>query len=205
MKVDHSHSAEDDLDKTDRLPILDGTVFDHDVEDDAMPMDRTAVLPGLPLAAARGVPADFVRPSSVDLPSLAESVRSVEERIARQSAEYEALNRAYDHSREAELASVARANALAADLASARTALATHDATMVQVLQSLAERDAQLATLQTDHAKLVPALEAASKSAAQLEADLRTSRARAEARPGDRVLVCGSLHTVGPALQWLRI
>ena len=31
------------------------------------------------------------------------------------------------------------------------------------------------------------------------------ARARAEARPGDRVLVCGSLHTVGPALEWLRI
>lgn len=30
-------------------------------------------------------------------------------------------------------------------------------------------------------------------------------RARAEARAGDRVLVCGSLHTVGPALEWLRI
>ena len=30
-------------------------------------------------------------------------------------------------------------------------------------------------------------------------------RARAQARPGDRILVCGSLHTVGPALQWLRI
>jgi dihydrofolate synthase/folylpolyglutamate synthase len=30
-------------------------------------------------------------------------------------------------------------------------------------------------------------------------------RARAQARPGDRVLVCGSLHTVGPALEWLRI
>jgi dihydrofolate synthase/folylpolyglutamate synthase len=29
--------------------------------------------------------------------------------------------------------------------------------------------------------------------------------ARAAARPGDRVVVCGSLHTVGPALQWLRI
>jgi dihydrofolate synthase/folylpolyglutamate synthase len=29
--------------------------------------------------------------------------------------------------------------------------------------------------------------------------------ARARARPGDRVLVCGSLHTVGPALEWLRI
>ena len=29
--------------------------------------------------------------------------------------------------------------------------------------------------------------------------------ARAQARPGDRVVVCGSLHTVGPALEWLRI
>jgi dihydrofolate synthase/folylpolyglutamate synthase len=29
--------------------------------------------------------------------------------------------------------------------------------------------------------------------------------ARASARPGDRVVVCGSVYTVGPALQWLRI
>jgi len=29
--------------------------------------------------------------------------------------------------------------------------------------------------------------------------------ARTEAQPGDRVLVCGSVYTVGPALQWLRI
>ncbi|MBV9345141.1 MAG: bifunctional tetrahydrofolate synthase/dihydrofolate synthase [Gammaproteobacteria bacterium] len=29
--------------------------------------------------------------------------------------------------------------------------------------------------------------------------------ARQRAVPGDRVLVCGSLHTVGPALEWLRI
>jgi dihydrofolate synthase / folylpolyglutamate synthase len=29
--------------------------------------------------------------------------------------------------------------------------------------------------------------------------------ARATARPGDRVVVCGSLHTVGPALEWLQI
>ena len=41
-------------------------------------------------------PADFVRPLGVDLPSLAESVRSVEERIARQNAEYEALTRSYE-------------------------------------------------------------------------------------------------------------
>jgi dihydrofolate synthase / folylpolyglutamate synthase len=29
--------------------------------------------------------------------------------------------------------------------------------------------------------------------------------ARARARPGDRVVVCGSVYTVGPALEWLRI
>ena len=29
--------------------------------------------------------------------------------------------------------------------------------------------------------------------------------AREAARPGDRVVVCGSVHTVGPALEWLRI
>jgi dihydrofolate synthase/folylpolyglutamate synthase len=29
--------------------------------------------------------------------------------------------------------------------------------------------------------------------------------ARAQARPGDRVVVCGSVYTVGPALQWLRV
>ena len=181
MAMEPSHSPEEDLDKTDRLPILEGMISDQDVEDDAVPMDRTASLPSLPLAAARSVPTDFVRLSGVDLPSLAESVRSVEERIARQSAEHEALTRAYERSRDAELASVARANALAADLASARTALATHDATMVQVLQSLAEREAQMAALQAEHAKIVPALEASTKSAAQLEGELRAVRTRAEA------------------------
>jgi chromosome segregation ATPase len=198
MAMEHSHSPEDDLDKTDRLPILEGAAFDQDVEDDAVPMDRTAVLdravwdrtaaldrtaslPALPLAAARSATPDFVRPSGVDLPSLAESVRSVEERIARQSAEFEALTRAYERSRDAESASGQRANALAADLESARTALSTHDATMVQVLQSLAERDSQMAALQAEHAKLVPALETATKSAARLEADLQAARARAEA------------------------
>jgi dihydrofolate synthase / folylpolyglutamate synthase len=29
--------------------------------------------------------------------------------------------------------------------------------------------------------------------------------ARTQAQPGDRIVVCGSVHTVGPALQWLRV
>jgi hypothetical protein len=187
MAMEHSHSPEEDLDKTDRLPILEGVVFDQDFEDDAVPMDRTAVLDrtatlaALPLAAARNVPQEFVRPSGVDLPSLADSVRSVEERIARQNAEFESLTRAYERSKDAEQASGQRASALTADLASARIALSTHEAAMVQVLQSLAERDAQMTALKTEHAKLVPALEASTKTSAKLEADLRTARTQAEA------------------------
>src|SRR5450432_2346461 len=164
---------------------------------------------------------DFVRPSPIDLPSLAESVRSVEERIARQNAEFESLTRSYERARDAEAAASARANTVERDLAAARAALdvqqarlkdfekstaenaaaleaarfrvdaasqesgchqaearalrdslAARDATIVQVLHSLGERDAQLSALQAEHAKLVPVLEARAKSSTQLESEL---------------------------------
>ncbi len=222
MAKEHSHSPDIDLDKTDRLPILEGTLFDQDVEDDAVPLDHTAMMAAPPSLA--------VRPSAIDLPSLAESVRSVEERISRQNAEYEALTRAFERSRDAEAAAAARAGALAADLAAARSALesehsrsrdlertladrggaietarsraeealreserhqgearslrdslAARDATVAQVLHSLGERDAQLSALQAEHARIVPALEATSKSSTQLDAELRNARAQADA------------------------
>ena len=229
MSVESIHSPEADLDRTDRLPVLDGTLFDHDVPDDAEPMDHTTVLPSSFAPAVASLPAEFAR-SGVDLPSLAESVRSVEERIARQNAEYEALTHAYERARDSELAAAARANALAADLAAARTALdseqararetdralaeriasveaarsrveeaqreaerfqteartlrdslAARDATIVQVLHSLGERDAQLAALQAEHSKIIPVLEATSKSSTQLETELQHARAQATA------------------------
>jgi hypothetical protein len=228
MAKKQSQFPETDLDKTDQLPILQDATWDHDVEDDAVRMDHTAVLPTPPSLAAGA--SDFVRPSGVDLPSLAESVRSVEERIARQNAEFEALTRAYERSRDTEAAAVARANTLAVDLGSARAALeseqrrlgdtekalaersaaveaarvrvedavreserhqgesrtlreslAARETTITQVLHSLGERDAQLALLQSEHAKIVPVLEASSKSTAQLDAELQASRARVNA------------------------
>jgi chromosome segregation ATPase len=230
MAKEYSHPPESDLDKTDELPILKDVVFDLESEDDAVPMDRTAVLQTPPLLAAAPGAQDFARPSGVDLPSLAESVRSVEERISRQYAEYEALTRAYERARDAESASVARANALGLDLAAARAALeseqnrsreldramadragaaeaarsrveearreseryqsesrtlrdslAARDAAIAQALHSLGERDAQLAALRAEHARIVPALEATSKSTSQLDTELQASRARAKA------------------------
>jgi chromosome segregation ATPase len=229
MAKEESLPPEMDLERTDRLPILTDVVFDHDVLDDAVPLDRTAVSPGPPSPAAAGIP-DLVRASGVDLPSLAESVRSVEERISRQHAEFEALTRAYERARDAESASGQRANALAVDLAAARAvlesekgrareldraladrsgaleaarsrveealrvserhqsesrtlrdALAARDSTIMQTLRSLGERDAQLAALQSEHSKMVPVLDATSKSTSQLDAELQTARAQANA------------------------
>jgi chromosome segregation ATPase len=219
MAMEQSHSPEVDLDQTDRLPILEGRTYDIDVEDDAVPMDRTAVVQG---------PPDFARSSGVDLPSLAESVRSVEERITRQNADYESLSWAYARAQDSEAASTARANALAVDLAAARSALdseqarsreldralaersgaieaarsriedalreseryqseartlrdsiAARDAAAAEALRSLGERDAQLAALHAEHAKIMPALEATSKSTTQLNAELQSERERA--------------------------
>jgi chromosome segregation ATPase len=62
-----------------------------------------------------------------------------------------------------------------------RDSLASRDAAIVQALRSLGERDAQLAALQTEHAKIVPVLEATSKSTSQLEAELQTVRGQAHA------------------------
>jgi chromosome segregation ATPase len=214
MAVENGQSQEMDLDRTDKLPILEGVLFDEDVLDDAVRMDRTAPSGN-----------NFVRPSSIDLPSLAESLRTVEERIARQNAEYEALTRSYERVRDAETAAAGRAGTLERDLAAARAALETEqvrsrefeksssekgaaldaarsraeeatreserhlaetrilrdslaarDATIVQVLHSLSERDAQLSALQSEHAKVLPALEARAKSSTQLEDELNAAR-----------------------------
>ena len=224
MAGEYSHIPESDLERTDRLPILEGTQSDADVADDAVPMDQAALL----------AQSEVLRPSSVDLPSLAESVRSVEKRIARQNAEFESLTRAYEIARDAEAALGQRTRELKVDLAAARAAfeseqgrareleravaerssaietersrveealreserhesdartlrdsLAARDAHIAKVLHSLEERDGQLSALQQEHAKIVPALEASSKSTSQREADLRSARADAQARSSD--------------------
>jgi len=226
MAVENGQPQEIDLDKTDRLPILEGEFYDPDVADDAVRMERVGTAPGTSLVAS-SAQTEFIRPSPIDLPSLAESVRSVEERIARQTAEYDALTRSYERTRDAEAAAGARANAAERDLALVRTtleseqirlremertltekggsveaartraeeatreseryqaeartlrdSLAAHDATIVQVLHSLGERDAQLSALQAEHARVLPALEARAKSSTQLEQELLSVRGR---------------------------
>jgi chromosome segregation ATPase len=226
MAVENGQPQEIDLDKTDRLPILEGVFFDPDVADDAVRMEHVGSAPGASLAA-NSAPTEFVRPSPIDLPSLAESVRSVEDRIARQTAEYDALARSYERTRDAEAAASARANAAERDLAMLRTtleseqislremertltekdgsveaarsraeeasreseryqaeartlrdSLAARDATIVQVLHSLGERDAQLSALQAEHARVLPALEARANGSVQLEQELLLVRGR---------------------------
>src|ERR1700675_3798247 len=91
MAVKRNQTPDLDLDKTDRLPILEGVRFDPDLDDDAVIMDYSAPPPARESDGAAAA-SDFVAASSVDLPSLQESVRSIEARIERQNAEYEALS-----------------------------------------------------------------------------------------------------------------
>jgi formylglycine-generating enzyme len=62
-----------------------------------------------------------------------------------------------------------------------RDTLAAREATITQIKHSLGERDAQLAALQQEHAKIVPMLEARAKAGAQPEAKLPTLRPPADA------------------------
>jgi chromosome segregation ATPase len=135
MAIDTSQSKEADLDRTDKLPILQGISIDEDVEDDSERLEYTS--PGT--ATAQSAAPDFSRQSPLDLPSLAESVRSVEERIARQSADYEALNRLYEKARDAQLAAGTRADTLAFELSAAQSALAVEQHRVREMERALAE------------------------------------------------------------------
>lgn len=186
--------------------------------------DRTDTLPVLDVAQAKSV---FERPARLDLPRLDQTVRSVEERIERQAAEYAALVHSFERVQESEATAVARVNELAAEIVTLRDALeaerqrdrdteralfekntalelararleeaqreaqrlaeesrgfkdslATRDATIVQVLNSLGERDAQLTALQREHANLVPDLEARARAGSQFETELQAARSR---------------------------
>ncbi|HWJ35716.1 MAG TPA: FHA domain-containing protein [Steroidobacteraceae bacterium] len=115
MAIDNSQPQEVDLDRTDKLPILDGTLIDADVEDDAVRMDFAPAVPSIKSESAR--------PAGADGPLPAARARAGEDGVARQSAEFEALKQAYQKSREAEAAAGARAQALAADLGELRVTL----------------------------------------------------------------------------------
>src|SRR6202021_3312527 len=66
-----------------------------------------------------------------------------------------------------------------------RDSLAARDATIVQVLHSLSERDAQLSALQSEHAKVLPALEARANNSTQLEVELNAARAQLQSASAD--------------------
>ena len=184
MAFDKGQPKEIDLDSTDRLPILEGISIDDDVEDDSVRLEFSATMPGTSIVAT---PPPEYRPSGLDLPSLAESVRSVEERIARQNADYEALNRLYEKARDAQLAAGTRADILASELGTAHSALAVEQHRVRELQTAVAETNA-----------------AAEQTRARAEEAMRESeRAQSEARTLREALVARdtsiaqTLHSLG--------
>ena len=147
MSFDKIQSTESELDRTDKLPILVGVSIDEDVEDDSVRLDYSATMPGTSIVTS--APSADYRSSGLDLPSLAESVRSVEERIARQNAEYEALSRLYEKSRDSELAAMARTNALTSELAAVQTTLAVEQHRSRETDRTLQENHAAVEAART--------------------------------------------------------
>jgi chromosome segregation ATPase len=185
MAVENGQPQEMDLDKTDKLPILEGVLFDADVADDAVRMDR----PPPPSASlvTSVAQSDFVRSSSIDLPSLAESVRSVEERIARQNAEYESLMRSFERAREAEAAATTRLNTAEKDLVSTRSALDAEQIRARDFATSLGERNASIEAARSR-------AEEAARESDRYQADARNLRDSLAARDATIVQV---LHSLG--------
>jgi chromosome segregation ATPase len=179
MAVDNSQSEESDLDRTDRLPILEGVEFADDVEDDAVRLEYTDLLPSIKSA--------FPLPSSVDLPSLAESVRSVEERIARQTAEYEALSRSYNKLREAEAAGAARAHGLSGELVRLQAILEAEQKRLADTEKALLER---IAAAESSRGRIEEAL----REAERFQSESHTLRDTLGARDSTIAQV---LHSLG--------
>jgi chromosome segregation ATPase len=178
MALEPGHPHDVDLERTDRLPMLAGVDLGGDYGDDAVRMEY----PVAPLA-----PVDFVRPSPIDLPSLAESVRSVEERIARQNAEYDALNRSFQRAREAESAAIARVASLESDILGLRTALEAEKTRNREHEKALHDRSAALDVARTR-------AEEALRDADRHQGESRTLRESLSARDATIAQV---LHSLG--------
>jgi formylglycine-generating enzyme required for sulfatase activity len=185
----------DELDPIEEGPGGRGTGAGH----------RSAGEPASPLASTPGAPSHLARPSRTELHTKeAESVTAA--RTAAPAAELAAARTALESEKNrarkidmeltesiasAEVAHSRRETALReseryqSESRTLRDALAARDATIAKVLHALGERDAQLAALQQERAKMAPALEARAKAGAQQEADLQAARAHATALAAD--------------------
>jgi chromosome segregation ATPase len=171
-----------DLDNTDRLPILQGVSTAEDLEDTSARLEFSATMPGHSMVTT----APDLRPSGLDLPSLAESVRSVEDRIARQNADYEALNRLYERARDSQLAAGTRADALASELGTAQSALAVEQ-------HRVRELQAALADTNTAAGKVRARVEEAMRESDRAQSEARTLREALVARDASIAKVQHSL------------
>jgi formylglycine-generating enzyme required for sulfatase activity len=81
------------------------------------------------------------------------------------------------------------------EMGALRDTLAARDAAIIRLMNSLAERDGQLAALQQEHARIVPVLETRAKGSAQLEADAQAAQARSSALTAELAAVRSALQS----------
>lgn len=155
--------SDEELDRTDRLPALQGVIIEGDVRDDAVP------LPYAPLAGSAQERLARARAEIVARDSAASA------RAARLAAELAQARAAVADSEERVRAALANERAARAGEQAARSAERAALERTREVERAVADRTAQLSSLQREHAA----------SVRQLEAELLTWRARADAAAGD--------------------
>jgi formylglycine-generating enzyme required for sulfatase activity len=128
------------------------------------------------LSSASNFLSEFVRPPSAEAASLAARMRALEEQIARQNADNEALTRSCERARVGESAAVGRTNALATELGAARTKLELEQKKARDVENTLAER---IAAAGATHSRSEEALREVGRYQTELRA-LRDSLAARE-------------------------
>jgi formylglycine-generating enzyme required for sulfatase activity len=156
------------------------------------PVERPADIAGVADLADAGEPVAAVAGSRVR----PETAAAIEERVARDRADYQSLTHAYERARDAGSTAAARITELAAELGGLRDALDAERSRASQLEQALneartaraaaidavhvavSERDQRLAALQKEHAARVSDAGAGS---ARLDAELQAERARSAA------------------------
>lgn len=154
--------------------------------------EKTDSLPALAGAAGSPAPqeASFASGGRLDPPRLAAKMQSVEERVAREAADYALLSKKLERAQDSEAAAVSRANALAVELAAVRAAFEAErtlkDALAARVARAESER-AEVAAQQqgtpaAEIAALKTALETSQEEVTVLLAHLQAAR-RQESEP----------------------
>ena len=194
-----SSGAENDLETTAELPVLDVAAFEAAAAAEARTSNTdTWIIPSAALpdsaadpAASAPVVAGAVAPTSpvvgddkrtqleVSLRGLADDLREVEERLKHKGERLSEIEKALAHANAERSVAEQRSQQLTADLAHARATIAATEARVAELQRGLEEREAANKALRSHDKEFEQVLASRDRALAGVQRDLNASRALA--------------------------